>query len=126
VNDIINNHIFLLIYTMAKDKYHYLVKQALIDEGWEITHDPYPLRKWNPDWEIDLGAERMIAAEKGSEKIAIEVKTFLAASFGNEGYPSNVGSFTTAQKSGSKAGTVRTTLLPLFWAVVKLYQHLQP
>jgi hypothetical protein len=26
----------------------------------------------------------MIAAEKGNEKIAIEVKTFLAASFGNE------------------------------------------
>jgi hypothetical protein len=43
-----------------------------------------------------------------------------------KGFPSNVGSFTTAQKSGSKAGTVRTTLLPLFWAGVKLYQHLQP
>jgi hypothetical protein len=48
------------------------------------------------------------------------------ADYANIGYPSNVGSFTTAQKSGSKAGTVRTTLLPLFWAVVKLYQHLQP
>lgn len=69
---------------MARDKYHNLVKTALINDGWSITHDPYPLRKWNPDWEIDLGAEKMIAAEKGSEKIAVEIKSFLAASFGNE------------------------------------------
>jgi hypothetical protein len=41
------------------------------------------------------------------------------------GYPSNVGSFTTAQKSGSKAGTVRTTLLSRELGMVKLYQHLQ-
>ena len=26
---------------MAKDIYHNLVKQALINEGWTITHDPY-------------------------------------------------------------------------------------
>jgi predicted ATP-binding protein involved in virulence len=32
-----------------------------------------------------------------------------------KGYSSKVVSFTTAQKSGSKAGAVRTTLLPLFW-----------
>lgn len=69
---------------MARDKYHNLVKQALIDDGWEITHDPYPLRKWDPDWEVDLGAEKMIGAKKGCEKIAVEVKSFLAPSFGNE------------------------------------------
>jgi phosphinothricin acetyltransferase len=54
------------------------------------------------------------------------VAKIFASNTASIGYPSNVGSFTTAQKSGSKAGTVRTTLLPLFWAVVKLYQHLQP
>lgn len=27
-----------------KDVYHELVKQALIDDGWTITHDPYPLQ----------------------------------------------------------------------------------
>jgi hypothetical protein len=26
---------------MAKDIYHDLVKQALKNEGWAITHDPY-------------------------------------------------------------------------------------
>jgi len=69
---------------MAKDKYHYIVKEALIAEGWTITHDPYPLKEWNPDWEIDLGAEKLIAAEKGKEKIAVEIKSFRALSFAYE------------------------------------------
>jgi hypothetical protein len=28
---------------MARDLFHDLVKQALINEGWTVTHDPYPL-----------------------------------------------------------------------------------
>ena len=68
---------------MAKDIYHNLVKQALIDEGWVITHDPYHLDK-ESRWQIDLGAERLIAATKNNQKIAVEVKTFLKASFSNE------------------------------------------
>ena len=28
---------------MAKDKYHELVKQALENDGWLITHDPYKI-----------------------------------------------------------------------------------
>jgi len=67
---------------MAKDKYHDLVKQALIDEGWTITDDPYYIK--NTAWEIDLGAEKLIGAEKDNKKIAIEVKSFLAPSFANE------------------------------------------
>jgi len=69
---------------MAKDKYHYLVKEVLIAEGWTITHDPYPLDEWDPNWEVDLGAEKVIAAEKGKEKIAVEIKSILAPSFSYE------------------------------------------
>jgi XisH protein len=69
---------------MAKDRYHLLVKNALIREGWAITHDPYPLRDWDPNWEIDLGAEKIIGAEKENQKIAIEVKSFLETSFAYE------------------------------------------
>ena len=29
---------------MAKDLYHNVVKNALINEGWTVTHDPYPLK----------------------------------------------------------------------------------
>lgn len=68
---------------MARDKYHELVKQALIADGWTITDDPYFI-KWSIKWQIDLGAEKLIGAEKENSKIAIEVKTFLKASFANE------------------------------------------
>lgn len=36
------------------------------------------------DYEIDLGAEKLLAAEKGSEKIAVEIKSFLKTSLLNE------------------------------------------
>ena len=52
----------------------------IIEEGWNITHDPYQIDIGFTDLYIDLGAERLIAAEKDSEKIAIEIKSFLAAS----------------------------------------------
>lgn len=62
---------------MAKDIFHNHVKQILINEGWTITHDPYRIEeKGVKIYEIDLGAERLIAAEKDSEKIAIEIKSF--------------------------------------------------
>lgn len=69
---------------MAKDLYHHLVKEALISEGWTITHDPYPLRDWDPDWEIDLAGEKIIGAEKELKKIAVEIKSFLETSFAYE------------------------------------------
>ncbi len=63
---------------MAKDIYHQAVKEALVKDGWTVTHDPYYLDIDNPSpLEIDLGAERLISAEKGTEKIVVEVKSFL-------------------------------------------------
>lgn len=69
---------------MARDMYHNLVRTVLINDGWKITHDPYRFEKWDPEWEIDLGAEKMIGAEKENTKIAVEVKSFLKSSFANE------------------------------------------
>ena len=61
---------------MAKDIYHDIVKNAVIKDGWEVTHDPMTLldKPLKIDYEIDLGAEKFIAAERGTEKIAIEIK----------------------------------------------------
>ncbi|NJM28707.1 MAG: hypothetical protein HC856_11875, partial [Pseudanabaena sp. RU_4_16] len=28
---------------MAKDLFHNVVKEALVGEGWQITHDPFPV-----------------------------------------------------------------------------------
>ena len=64
---------------MARDKLHEIVKRALIKDGWTITHDPYIL-KLKPGQEIDLGAEKLVLADRGTEKIAVEVKSFLTAS----------------------------------------------
>lgn len=64
----------------AKDLFHEVVKTALIEDGWTVTHDPYHIDLGFVDFYIDLGAERLIAATRNDEKIAVEVKTFLAAS----------------------------------------------
>ena len=61
---------------MAKDILHYVAKQALENDGWEITHDPLDLTIGGVELYADLGAERVIAAERGTEKIAVEIKTF--------------------------------------------------
>ena len=63
-----------------KDKYHDIVKQSLIDEGWTITDDPYYLDILTTTLEVDLGAERLIAASKENEKIVVEIKSFIGLS----------------------------------------------
>lgn len=65
---------------MAKDIYHNNVREALEKDGWTITHDPYPLKHYSLRMEIDLGAEKIFAAERGLEKILVEVKSFLSKS----------------------------------------------
>lgn len=64
----------------AKDLYHDIVKEALVKDGWTITDDPLILPAGFTNVFIDLGAERFIGAEKGSEKIAVEIKNFLGRS----------------------------------------------
>ncbi len=65
----------------AKDYYHDVVREALEKDGWEITHDPYFLYLGRRKGFIDLGAERkLLGAEKGEEKIAVEIKSFLGMS----------------------------------------------
>src|SRR5258708_2503832 len=64
----------------AKDRFHTHVRDALIAEGWVITHDPYRLTIGRRKAFIDLGAEMPLAAEKDGRKIAVEVKSFLGPS----------------------------------------------
>ena len=64
----------------AKDIHHEAVKQALINDGWSVTNDPLHLRYGGFDFYIDFGAESLLGATKGSQKIAVEIKTFLGAS----------------------------------------------
>ena len=64
----------------ARDIFHDVVKQALEKVGWRITHDPLSLQIGGVEMYIDLGAEQLIAAEKEGEKIAVEIKSFVAVS----------------------------------------------
>lgn len=64
----------------AKDLYHETVRTALIKEGWTITDDPFILKIGIRSIFVDLGAEKLIAAERDSEKIAVEIKSFLSPS----------------------------------------------
>ncbi len=71
-----------------RDKFHNAVKHGLEKDGWTITDDPLRIRSGRVDMQIDLGAERLLAATKGNEKIAVEIKSFTN--------PSNISEFHTA------------------------------
>lgn len=73
---------------MAKDRFHDVVRTALEKEGWKITADPYEITVDDVDFEIDLAADELLAAEREGRKIAVEVKSFIS--------PSNVSEFHTA------------------------------
>lgn len=66
---------------MARDKFHQEVRLALENEGWVITDDPLLFKVGKIQIQIDLGAEQLIAAERGTEKIAVEIKSFTHPSF---------------------------------------------
>lgn len=64
----------------ARDIYHYAVKTGLIKDQWHITDDPLLLQVGDIDMQIDLGAEKLLAAEKDHHQIAVEIKSFLSPS----------------------------------------------
>ena len=57
---------------------------ALIKEEWTITDDPLFLQFGGVDLFVDLGVEKMIAAQKDNRRIAVEIKSFLGASLISE------------------------------------------
>jgi XisH protein len=64
----------------ARDRHHQAVRHALEADGWTITADPLTLRIGSRDLYVDLGAERLLAAERGQEKIAVEIKALSGGS----------------------------------------------
>jgi hypothetical protein len=65
---------------VAKDLFHQVVKDALIKDGWNITHDAFPVDYGDVQMQIDLGAERLLAATKDKTIIAVEIKSFIRPS----------------------------------------------
>jgi hypothetical protein len=60
----------------AHDSIHDEVVNALRKEGWTITHDPLTLEFGDLYLFIDLGGTRTVVAERGAERIAVEIKSF--------------------------------------------------
>ncbi|MEM7533184.1 MAG: element excision factor XisH family protein [Chloroflexota bacterium] len=65
---------------MAKDLIHDPVKDALENDGWTVTSEHFTVRYEELTIQPDIAAERVIAAQRGLEKIAVEVKSFLGRS----------------------------------------------
>jgi XisH protein len=64
----------------ARDIFHHAVRRGLEKDQWTITSDPLELEWDEVKVKIDLAAERLIAADRGEEKIAVEVKSFIGTS----------------------------------------------
>ncbi len=65
----------------ARNIQHTAVIRALQADGWTVTHDPLLIPYGDRRLFIDLGAERVaIGAERGSERIAVEISSFVADS----------------------------------------------
>ena len=64
----------------ARDIIHNSVKNALIKDGWIITHDPFTIQYKELKLSADLGAERPIAAQREGKKIVVEIKSFVGRS----------------------------------------------
>lgn len=65
---------------MARDRFHNIVRAALEKENWHITADPYEIKVDDVDFEIDLAAELLLAADRDGRKIAVEIKSFISSS----------------------------------------------
>jgi hypothetical protein len=64
----------------AKDIYHDSFVRALQNDGWTITHDPLIIPFGSRDLHVDIGAERLLAAERDGERIAVEIRSFIGPS----------------------------------------------
>lgn len=65
----------------AKDLIYEPVYRALENGGWMITDDPLTLSYEDKNVFPDLGAQRsLLGAERGLEKIAVEIKSFIRRS----------------------------------------------
>jgi hypothetical protein len=64
----------------ALDYIHEAVRNALIKDGWIITHDPFTIAHDELVLFADLGAERPLAARRGRQERLIEIKSFTGPS----------------------------------------------
>ena len=57
----------------AKDKFHDHVKNALVNDGWTITHEQLSIKWGKKPLLVDFGAERLLVAQK--ERVRLPLKS---------------------------------------------------
>ncbi len=62
-------------------------------DSWQITHDLLSISVGGVNVSIDLAAEKLIAAEREGDKIAVEVKSFLEKSSAISEFHTALGQF---------------------------------
>ena len=97
---------------MAKDIYHYNVRTALEKDGWIITDDPLTLQFGSRSVFVDLGAKKLLAAEREGQRIAVEIKSFVGKSLVKD-WENAIGQFTLYLKILSKREPDRTLYLAI-------------
>ena len=97
---------------MAKDIYHYNVRAALEKDGWIITDDPLTLQFGSRGVFVDLGAKKLLAAEREGQKIAVEIKSFVGKSLVKD-WENAIGQYTLYLKILSKKEPDRTLYLAI-------------
>jgi XisH protein len=95
-----------------KDLYHGIVRHALEKDNWIITHDPLDLTIGEVELLADLGAERVIGAEKDNQKIAVEIKSFVGQSPVSE-FHKAIGQYENYRLSLEETDPNRTILLAI-------------
>lgn len=94
----------------AQDVFHNQAKNALKNDNWDVTHDPFSFRIGREPFHIDMGAEKIIGAEKRGKKIAVEVKSFLSASFASD-FHTAVGQYVNYRSALRREDPVRVLYL---------------
>ncbi|XZN93172.1 MAG: element excision factor XisH family protein [Microcoleus sp.] len=97
---------------MAKDIYHYNVRAALEKDGWIITDDPLTLQFGSRGVFVDLGAKKLLAAEREGQRIAVEIKSFVGKSPVKD-WENAIGQYTLYLKILSKKDPDRTLYLAI-------------
>ena len=97
----------------AKDIFHNTVRSALEKDGWTITNEPLFLQaSQEVTMKVDLAAQKLISAQKGNQKIAVEVKSFVGLSAISE-FHTAVGQFLNYQVALDKLEPERILYLAI-------------
>lgn len=67
-----------------RDVIHNQVREALVNDGWNIVADPYRIVFKDTTLEADIKADKLLVVTRDKKSIVIEVKSFLQPSFIHE------------------------------------------